>query len=158
MTKPSTSAYRFGDLLALVRAYWVREMTRHLADVGYPDYLRSDALLMRLLARGPTSITQLGTALGVTRQAARKFVTSLERRGYAKTARDEHDARQTNVLLTKRGVDYAHAVQRVIRTLDRNVADRVDPDALAAADAVLRAALPNEAARELADRLIPPPR
>jgi DNA-binding MarR family transcriptional regulator len=132
-------------------------MAAALERAGYADYRRTDAALVRLLARGPQPIGRLGAGLDVTRQAARKLVTGLERRGYATVARDEHDARQLNVSLTPRGQAYAEAVIEVIVELNRRVAEQVEPSQLAAADAVLRATLPDAAARERAARLIPPP-
>jgi hypothetical protein len=41
--------------------------------------------------------------------------------------------------------------------LDRRVADQIEYEQLLAADLVLRATLPDRAARERASRLIPPP-
>src|ERR1700722_15542326 len=59
----SSSVYRFGDLLALVREYWVREMIDELARAGFTDYRRNDASLVRLLMRGPRSVGRIGAAL-----------------------------------------------------------------------------------------------
>lgn len=132
-------------------------MTEQLARAGYADYRRSDAALVRLLASGPRSVTQIGAALRVSRQAARKLVSGLERRGYARTARDENDQRQLNVSLTLRGESLALAIMATIDTLNQRLASRVDTPQLLAADAVLRAALPDQRARDHAARLIPPP-
>jgi DNA-binding MarR family transcriptional regulator len=154
----SSSVYRLGDLLALAREYWVRDMAEALAGLGFPDYRRSDALLVRLLLRGPRPVGRIGAALDVSRQAARKLVTGLERRGYAETATSATDARQLEVSLTPRGEEFAHAVVATIEALNRRTAERVDPAQLLAADAVLRATLPDEHARRLAEQLVPPPR
>ena len=156
MSDQSSSVYRFGDLLALAREYWVRDMTEGLAELGFPDYRRSDALLVRVLLRGPRPVGRIGTALNVSRQAARKLVTGLERRGYAQTSTSATDARQLEVSLTPRGEEFAIAIVATIDGLNRRIAERVDPTQLLAADAVLRAALPDEHARRRAERLIPP--
>jgi DNA-binding MarR family transcriptional regulator len=110
-----------------------------------------------VLARGPLPVGRLGDALGVTRQAARKVADALEQRGYATTERDVADARQLNITLTPVGRDYARAVTAVIEELNREVAGRVSPAQLAAADAVLRAALFDDGARQRASQLPPPP-
>lgn len=149
--------YRFGDLLALARQSWVKQLAGALADAGYDGYRRSDALVMRLLARGPLAIGRLGEALGVSRQAARKVATGLESRGYASAERDARDARQTNVALTERGREYAEAIVGVIQQLDAAVAARASAEQLAAVDTVLRAVLADDHARVLAAH-IPPPR
>lgn len=157
MTDKSSAPYRFGDLLALARQSWIRQLSDGLAAAGYDDYRRSDSAAVRLLDRGPLSIGRLGDALGVTRQAARKVASGLERRGFATVRRNEQDARQLNVTLTAAGADYAAALRAVIDDLNRRVVRRVPAAQLAAADAVLRAALADEHTRALAAYL-PAPR
>jgi DNA-binding MarR family transcriptional regulator len=153
MTVPSTGSYPFGDLLALARQSWLGQMASRLDALGYPGYVRSDAAAVRLLRRGPTPVGRLGAVLGVTRQAARKAADGLQRRGYVTTARDARDTRQVNVILTPAGNDYARAVSAVIEQLNREVARQVSPAQLTAADAVLRAALFDDSARQRASRL-----
>lgn len=153
---PSRDSYRFGDLLALARQSWVRRLAAELEGAGYPDYRRSDALVMRLLAREPLPVGRLGEALGVTRQAARKVAAALEARGHATVERDAGDARQLNVTLTARGREYAAAIVSVIERLDAELATAVSTDQLTAADAVLRTGLWDEHARALARRIPPP--
>ncbi len=143
-TPESGGTPRFGDLLALARLSWVRQMSGGLEAMGYGEYRRSDAAVMRLLQRGPISIGRLAQRTGVTRQAARKMVDSLERRGLAMTSRHESDSRQTNVLLTDAGASYACAVVDVIERRNRELGERIDPADLAAADRVLRAVIVND--------------
>jgi DNA-binding MarR family transcriptional regulator len=157
MPAESTPAYRFGDLVALARLSWVGQMTSRLEALGYAGFRRGDAAVMRVLLRGPLPVGRLGAALGVTRQAARKIADALEQRGYATTERDSRDTRQLNVTLTPVGRDYARAVIAVTEDLNREVAGRVSPAQLAAADSVLRAALFDDSARQRASLLPPPP-
>lgn len=158
MTAASTATYRFGDLLALARQSWLGQMAGRLEGLGYAGYRRSDAAAVRMLWRGPLPVGRLGAGLGVTRQAARKIADALEQRGYATTERDSRDGRQLNITLTPVGRDYARAVIAVTEELNREVAVRVSPAQLAAADAVLRAALFDDSARQRASQLPPPPR
>jgi DNA-binding MarR family transcriptional regulator len=144
VTEKSSGPYLFGDLLALARQSWVTQMASRLEQRGYHDYRRSDAAAMRLLRRHGLSIGELGAALGVTRQGARKLTDGLERRGYVRTEQDRRDSRRLNILLTKEGEAYAQAVVDVLQALNHDLAERVDPDQLAAADLVLRAALDDE--------------
>jgi len=157
MAPESTPTYRFGDLLALTRQSWLGQMTSRLERLGYADYRRTDAATLRMLWRGPLPVGRLGPGLGVTRQAARKVADGLEQRGYATTERDSRDTRQLNVTLTQLGRDYAIAVTGVIEELNREVAGRVSPAQLAAADAVLRAALFDDSTRQRASRVPSPP-
>ena len=157
MAAESTATYRFGDLLALTRQSWLGQMTSRLERLGYAGFRRGDAAVMRVLVRGPSPTGRLGAVLGVTRQAARKIADALEQRGYATTERDSRDTRQLNVTLTPAGRDYARAITIVIQELNREVAKRVSPAELAAADTVLRAALFDDSARQRASQVPPPP-
>jgi DNA-binding MarR family transcriptional regulator len=116
-------------------------MAARLESLGYDDYRRTDALVLRALRRGVLTVGQLAVALEVSRQAARKVAEGLERRGYATTVRDAVDARRRNVELTPAGVAYADAVVRVVRSLNAEFAARVEPDQLDAAREVLEAVL-----------------
>jgi len=149
--------YRFGDLLAVARLSWVRNLASELEARGFPGYRVSDAASVRLLFVAPRSVGELGELLTVTRQAARKAATNLEARGYATVARDPDDARRLNVTLTEAGRAYARAIVEVIASLNRALALRVTSAQLEAVDAVLRALIDDEALRTLAER-IPAPR
>ncbi|MGH9055844.1 MAG: MarR family winged helix-turn-helix transcriptional regulator [Acidimicrobiales bacterium] len=157
MPPKSTAPYRFGDLLALARQSWTSQMATGLRAMGYEEYRRTDAAVMRLLQRGPMSVGRLGDALGVTRQAGRKVAQGLERRGLASAARDDRDSRQVNITLSPDGEAYAAAVVAVIEHLNRDLCRRVDPANLAGADAVLRAVLADDRTRTLAAYLGGPP-
>jgi DNA-binding MarR family transcriptional regulator len=158
MAAESTPTYRFSDLVGLARLSWVGEVTRRLEELGYPGFRRGDAAAMRALWRGPLPVGRLGAGLGVTRQAARKIADSLEQRGYVRTERDARDTRQLNVTLTPAGRAYAGAVIAIADDLNQEIARRVSPAQLAAADVVLRAALFDDTTRERASQLpVPPP-
>jgi DNA-binding MarR family transcriptional regulator len=157
MAGESTAEYRFGDLIALARWSWLGQMTSRLERLGYAGYRRGDAAVLRMLWPDPLPVGRLGASLGVTRQAARKVADGLVQRGYATTERDSRDTRQLNVTLTPLGRDYARAVTAVTEELNREVAGRVSPGQLAAADAVLRAALFDDSTRQRASQLPRPP-
>jgi DNA-binding MarR family transcriptional regulator len=157
MTAESNPTYRFGDLVALARLSWLGEVTSRLERLGHAGFRRGDTAVMRVLWQGPLPVGRLGTGLGVTRQAARKIADALEQRGYAITERDSRDTRQLNVALTPAGRDYARAVITVTEELNLEIAGRVSPAQLAAADTVLRAALFDDGARQRASQVPPPP-
>lgn len=127
----------FGDILALARERWVREMARRLEAAGYDDYRRSDAFAMRLLASGPHALGAFARPLGRSRQAARKIVTGLIERDFASLEIDPTDARRRRVHLTTSGQAYARAVTDAVTSLNREFADCVDPKDLATAISVL---------------------
>ncbi len=156
MGRTSTGTYRLGDLLALAHATWVAQMAAALGDRGYLGYRRTDAWVMRRLLAGPLAITQVGSLLGITRQAGRKIINGLLDRGYAATEPDAQDRRRVNVILTPAGQAYAATVVDVTASLNQALVDRVEPGDLAVVDRVLRAVL-DEHAQLLADGLISPP-
>jgi len=127
--------------LARARLSWVRQMSARLGQLGYEDYRRTDAIVCRILLRGPVPIGRLGTALGVTRQAARKITEDLAQRSYVTVVRSSEDARRLEAELTPAGQAYAHAVVRVIGDLNRALTKRVDAAQLEAAGAVLNAVI-----------------
>lgn len=127
----------FGDILALARERWVREMARRLAARGYDDYRRSDAFAMRLLVSGPHALGVFTRSLGHSRQAARKIVTGLIERGFASLEIDPADARRRRVHLTTSGKEYARAVTKTVTALNGELTKCVDPNDLATAISVL---------------------
>jgi DNA-binding MarR family transcriptional regulator len=148
--------YRFGDLLALARRSWIRQVRAQMEAAGFPGYRQTDSWLLRLLSRQTWAIGQLGDAMGVTRQAARKLADGLAERGYAVFAADPADARRTLVVLTPAGETYARAVVAAQDALNDAMIDRVSAADLAAADSVLRAVFPGDA-RPRIDATVPPP-
>jgi DNA-binding MarR family transcriptional regulator len=153
MPEPATPIYRFGDLLGLARMSWMKKMASELEARGFPEYRMSDAGSVRLLLVGLRTVGELGELLGVTRQAARKIVTTLEARGYATIAPDPNDGRKLDVVLTGAGRAYGLAIVEVIALLNRALALRVAPDQLQAADAALRAVIDDGVLRARADAI-----
>lgn len=127
----------FGDVLALARESWVREMARRLAQLGFNDYRRSDALAVRWLVRGALPLSSFTRALGASRQAARKVVAGLVERDLALLLVDRNDTRRKNIVLTAEGRTYAHAVIDVVHALDETLVAKIDPAKLESARDVL---------------------
>ena len=126
-------------------------MAGGLSAKGYGDYRPSDAAVFRRLLAGPIAVGGLGEVLGVSRQAARKVVEGLEQRGYVSITRDPADGRRLIVSLTPGGEAYARAVVEVIKTLNKHLTERVEPDQLATARSVLLSVISNEASGKLGD-------
>jgi len=112
-------------------------MANGLKQLGYEDYRPTDAAVFRRLLRGPVAVGRLDEVLGASRQAARKVVEGLERRGYASTERDPEDARRLIVSLTPVGRSYAEAVVNVVESLNGVLVANLRPGDLAAARRVL---------------------
>lgn len=145
MTPEASQPYRFGDLLALARLSWTRQVRERLEAAGFAGYRRTDSGMLRVLAH-PRAIGQLGEVMGITRQAARQLADGLVERGYASFGTDPADARRTLVALTPAGVRYARAVAEAQEALNDVVRSRVSAADLAVADRVLRAIFPQKSA------------
>jgi len=145
-TRPEQSSgpLLFGDLLALARRSWIRQMAEGLSQLGYDDYRPTDAAVFRRLLRGPIAVGRLDEVLGASRQAARKVVEGLERRNHVTTERDPEDARRLIVSLTPVGESYAEAVVNVIESLNEGMVASVEPGDLAAARRVLLGVMAGE--------------
>jgi DNA-binding MarR family transcriptional regulator len=155
-TPGASQPYRFGDMLALARRSWIRQVRARMDEAGFPGYRQTDAWVLRLLLRQPWAIGRLGDALGVTRQAARKLADGMVTRGYAELGTDPGDARRTLVSLTPAGRAYAQAVAEAEDALNDALRSRVSARDLAVADSVLRAVFPGPARRRI-DEGVPPP-
>ena len=127
----------FGDILALARERWIRAMAQRLSVLGFEGYRRSDPLVMRSLRSGEVPLGSLAVTLGLTRQGARKVVSGLVERGYARVSPSPSDSRRRIVLLTPEGRDYLSAVVATLRALNDEVVAHVDAAQLAAAYSVL---------------------
>lgn len=137
MTPDSPTKLLFGDVLALARERWVRAMAQRLSDQGFPDYRRSDPLVLRSLRSGEVALGSLTTTLGITRQGARKVVSGLVERGFARVIPSTVDSRRRIVELTPKGRLYLRTVVATLRALNDEVVAGVDAGQLAAAYSVL---------------------
>jgi DNA-binding MarR family transcriptional regulator len=137
VTPDSPTKLLFGDVLALARERWVRAMAQRLSDQGFPDYRRSDPLVLRSLRSGEVALGSLSTTLGITRQGARKVVSGLVERGFARVIPSTVDSRRRIVELTPKGREYLTEVVATLRSLNDEVVAGVDAGQLAAAYSVL---------------------
>lgn len=112
-------------------------MAQRLSASGFPDYRRSDPLVLRSLRGGEVALGSLGATLGLTRQGARKVVNGLVERDYARVIHSTQDSRRRFVELTPKGREYLTAVVTTLRALNDEVVANVDADRLADAYSVL---------------------
>lgn len=90
-------------LLSAFRAL-IDELHVRLATAGHEDLRPAHGIAMQMISRGG-SISDLARRLGVSKQAASKTMTTLERLGYAERRPSPRDHRQIEVALTARGAD-----------------------------------------------------
>ncbi len=82
-----------------------------LDEAGAPELGTTQALAIRMLDHGPLTARALGTALGITPQAAGRISADLEEQGLAERRRDPRDARARPLALTSAGEHIAAAMR-----------------------------------------------
>ncbi|MCE6997329.1 MarR family transcriptional regulator [Saccharothrix sp. S26] len=99
-------------MVAIRRSQSRRALSRHMAvdPALFP-------LLDAVEERGPSSVTELTTALGVDQPRASRLVAKAVDEGLLTRQADQHDGRRTPVSLTSSGraqLDAAHTVRRQV--------------------------------------------
>jgi DNA-binding MarR family transcriptional regulator len=108
-----------------------------VADLGLTT-ARWQALGM-VAASAPLPVAHISRNMGLTRQAVQRLINEMAADGLVRFAPNPHHARARLVLLTPRGkAAYDAAMQRQ-RPWAENLAAGLDPKAIAAATATLRA-------------------
>jgi DNA-binding MarR family transcriptional regulator len=112
----------------------VDELHAELARQGHPELRPMHGFVFQTIMRtgGPQGSTasELGRALGVSKQAAGKTLDTLERLGYLRPAQDPADARRKLYTLTDRAVDALTRSERVFDQIRARWAVALGPDRL----------------------------
>jgi len=105
---------------ALIDATHVR-----LAERGHPDLRPAHGYAFQAIGSDGLTASELGQALGITKQAAGQMVDELLRLGYVRREPDPADARRKRVVLTARGLDALARSAEVFEELCREWATRL---------------------------------
>jgi DNA-binding MarR family transcriptional regulator len=138
-----------GPLGPALRRAWVgyqQQLDAALAAAGFDDRRFPDGRVLRLCRDHPdTTVSQIGRALGITRQGASKVVAGLHERGYVTLAPSPTSGREKTVSITAHARDYLAAQRRAARSIDRRLRRRLGDDAVDRARLVLDALAPDDA-------------
>jgi DNA-binding MarR family transcriptional regulator len=108
-----------------------------LAERGHPHLRPAHGYAFQAIGAQGLTASQLGQALGITKQAAGQMVDELAALGYVRREPDPADARRKRVTLTAHGIDAlarsAEAFEEVCREWDRRLPDGMTRDDLLAA-------------------------
>jgi DNA-binding MarR family transcriptional regulator len=93
--------------LLLVGAFraLIDDLHRELAERGHPDARPIHGFALQAIGRDGVTTSELGRRLGVSKQAAAKTATGLERVGYLAREADPDDARAVLLKPTARGIE-----------------------------------------------------
>jgi DNA-binding MarR family transcriptional regulator len=141
---------------AALRHAWVgyrRLLDAELDAAGFGDHGFPDGRVLRICRNVETvTISQIGRALGITRQGAAKIVASLRDRGYVTLTPSETDGREKVVELTPRAHEYLAAHRKSARRIESELRKEVGADAFEALERLLDAVGGNDQPR-MADYL-----
>ena len=139
----STSAKRvpqdFGILLNLAFGAFKRQLHAELARIGFDDIGASFGYVFRLLANGPSNLSDVAASLGITAPGALKIVDDMVDKGYVERRKHPGDARQKLLTLTPRAHRAMAAAHDFHVAFERSLADRIGARRASAARAALEA-------------------
>lgn len=96
-----------GPALRRARIGYRQRMNAMLTAAGFADRQVPDVrVLLTCAAPAETTISDVGRALGITRQGASKIVAGLRKRGYLEVTPSTEDSREKILTLTQRAGEF----------------------------------------------------
>jgi DNA-binding MarR family transcriptional regulator len=131
---------RLGPALRTAWVGYQRRLDAEMDAAGFPDRRFPDGRVLRMCERtdGVTA-SQIGRALGITRQGAGKIVAALKDRGYVTLTTSPDDAREKVVILTPRAHEYLAAQRSATRRIERSLRNQLGPETFDSLAALLEA-------------------
>lgn len=110
----------------------VDETRRELDTRGHADHRSVHHFALRAIAAGADTVSDLGEALNVSRQAAAKTAALLEQRGYVEHRTDPDDGRRRPLAVTDRGQDLLMQGETIMQDVRAAWARKIGPSRLQA--------------------------
>ena len=105
-------------LLAMAYRQLIDGLHGRLPAAGFTDVRPSYGFVLLAVRDRPTTIVDLAALLGVTKQAASKFVGAMDDAGYVRRTTAATDARAKNIELAPRGRELLGAVETIYADLE----------------------------------------
>lgn len=122
---------RLGNALLGAWLGYRHRMDEELASRGFADRRFPDGLVLRMCSGSEdTTISQVGRALGISRQGASKVVAGLRARGYVTVTASPTDGREKIVKPTPRAADFLAALRDAARAIERQLRAEIGSDGL----------------------------
>jgi DNA-binding MarR family transcriptional regulator len=120
-------------LLTEVKNAAIARVLGRLADAGHGEIREGYGCVFGFIdLEHGSRLTELAEGAGLTKQAVGEAVTELERLGYLTRQPDPHDRRAKVITLTDRGVDAYWAGRRLFAEIEREWAEQLGDELLAA--------------------------
>jgi len=114
------------------------EVHAGLASRGHPGVRPTHEFALRAIDAGAGTASELGRALGVTKQAAAKTLTALEQLGYVRREAHPTDGRRQLIRVTDRGHEMTVIGAALFDDVRKRWADQIGAQALTAVERHLR--------------------
>ena len=124
-------------LLANFRAM-ADEGSAELAKLGYEDVRPVHDFALHSILAGSDSASELGRAMGISKQAAAKTIALLDERGYLTREPDPADKRRVRLRVSERGLSMLRQGEAVFDELRRRREREVGAEAVAQLEQTLR--------------------
>ncbi|HEU5486671.1 MAG TPA: MarR family transcriptional regulator [Microlunatus sp.] len=131
-------------LFAIAYRQLITDLHSELARQGWTDVRPAYGFALLALRDGPMSSGELGTAMGMTKQASSKLVEALVEAGYVRRRSSTGDARVRPVELTDRGRRLQSTAEGIYRDLELAWAEIIGAERLTALRADLISVSRNE--------------
>jgi DNA-binding MarR family transcriptional regulator len=106
-----------------------RRMDRELDALGFPERRFPEGRVLRMCAAAAgTTISDVGRALGITRQGASKIVAGLRERGYVEVMPSPADGREKILALTPRATAYLAALHEARHAVEVRLREDIGAD------------------------------
>jgi DNA-binding MarR family transcriptional regulator len=127
----------FAILLVLAARALADDLNARLAAEGFPEMRAGFGFMFRAIQDGEPTPTELGTRLGVSKQAVGKVLEEMEQRGFVERRLDPADRRARRVRLTPHGRAASQTAIRLSGEIEADLRARVGTEQVTA----LRSAL-----------------
>ena len=118
MTPAPAGGPPLARLFAIAYRVLIDGLHDRLRALGWTDVRPAFGFVLLAARDQPTSVSEVATLLGITKQAASKLVTAMVSGGYLRHQADPDDRRQRPVVLTSRGEELLAAVERIYGELE----------------------------------------
>ncbi len=129
---PTADRVNLGRALQRAWVGYQQQLDAALAAAGFTDRQFPDGRVLRMCRDNPTTISQIGRELGITRQGAHKIVVSLRARRYVKVRTSPTNRSEKIVELTPRAHEYLATRRKAARAIERRLRTELGDDAFEA--------------------------
>lgn len=126
-----------GSALRRAWAALIQEVFERLAETGFDDLRPVHRPILRDLLNSGQRPTELGSRLGLSKQAINDLVRDFEAKGYVALEPDPKDGRAKRIVATDRGLDLSAAASSFSEAVGRRWAAQVGAERYAVFQDVL---------------------